>query len=292
MAPPDPATNLCLTRMPGGGLARVVAIMARLRAPGGCPWDREQTLRTLKAHLLEETYELLESMEGDADAHAEELGDVLLQVIFQARLREEQGQFTLDEVAQRLADKLVRRHPHVFGEVRADDSATVLRNWEAIKRTEKASAEGAARPALDGVPAALPALARAQRMQNKASRRGFDWKDVAGVEAKLTEEQVELAAARAAGDAQAVRHEIGDLLFSLVNLCRFLQVDAEEALQAANGRFARRFRGVERRAAAAGRDMRDCTMAELDVWWEAAKADDEAVTASPAPAAVAPARPR
>ena len=275
MSGPDPSADPCLAHAPGGGVARLCAIMARLRGPDGCPWDREQTLRTLKAHLLEETYELLEAMDGDDPAaHAEELGDVLLQVVFQARLREERGDFTLDEVARRLADKLVRRHPHVFGDVCAEDSAAVLRNWEAIKRTEKPGAGGAGgRSAMDGVPVALPALARAQRMQGKASRRGFDWPDATGVEAKLVEEQAELAAARAAKDAEAVRHEAGDLLFTVVNLCRFLQVDAEEALQAANARFARRFRGVERRAAAAGRDLRDCTMAELDAWWEAAKAD-------------------
>jgi MazG family protein len=270
-------SDAALTREPGKGTARLVAIMARLRGPDGCPWDREQNLRTLKSHLLEETYELLEVMDSeDLAAHAEELGDLLLQVVFQSQLRAEQGAFTLDEVAHRLADKLVRRHPHVFGDVRADDSAAVLRNWEAIKRTEKKSADGAPRSALDGVPAALPALSRAQRMQSKAARCGFDWPDVSGVEAKLAEELAELEAARKAGDADAVRHEVGDLLFSVVNLCRFLQLDAEDALQAASGRFARRFREVERRAAADGRDMRTCTLAELDVYWNAAKAEERA----------------
>lgn len=266
--PPDPA----LARLPGEGVARLCAIMARLRGPNGCPWDREQNLSTLKPHLLEETYELLETMDGaDLAAHAEELGDVLLQVVFQSRIREEQGQFTLDDVAHNLADKLVRRHPHVFGDVQVDGSAAVLRNWEAIKRTEKKPDAEGPRSALDGVPAALPALARAQRMQSKASRCGFDWPDVAGVEAKLAEELAELEAARTAGDADAVRHEVGDLLFSVVNLCRFLQVDAEEAMQAASNRFAGRFREVERRAAADGRDMRNCTLAELDVYWEDSK---------------------
>jgi MazG family protein len=271
----DPADDACLARRTGGGVARLCAILARLRGPGGCPWDREQTLRTLKSHLLEETYELLEAMDGgDPEAHAEELGDVLLQVVFQARLREERGDSGLDDVAHRLADKLVRRHPHVFGGACAPDSAAALRNWEAIKRAEKpAGGASGPRSAMDGVPAALPALARAQRLQGKAARRGFDWPDAEGVEAKLQEEQAELAAARAAADAEAVRHEAGDLLFTVVNLCRFLQVDAEEALQAANARFSRRFRGVERRAAAAGRDLRDCTMAEMDAWWEEAKAD-------------------
>ena len=273
-----PAAQWAAPQAPGEGVARLGAILAQLRGPGGCPWDREQTLRTLKPHLLEETYELLEVMDGDdLAAHAEELGDLLLQVLFQSRIREEQGAFTLDDVARKLADKLMRRHPHVFGDVQVDGSAAVLRNWEAIKRTEKKSADGAPRSALDGVPAALPALARAQRMQSKASRSGFDWPDVAGVEAKLTEEQAELAAARQAGDDEAVRHEAGDLLFSVVNLCRFLKVDSEEALQEASNRFNRRFREVERRAAADSRDMRHCTLAELDVYWEAAKKAERTV---------------
>ena len=273
--PPDDKTGSdpTLARVPGDGVARLRAIMARLRGPGGCPWDREQDLHSLKPHLLEETYELLETMDSaDLAAHAEELGDLLLQVVFQARIREEQGQFTLDDVAHGLADKLVRRHPHVFGDVQVDGSAAVLRNWEAIKRTEKKpAANNGLRSALDGVPLALPALSRAQRMQSKASRCGFDWPDVAGVEAKLAEELAELETARKIGEAGAVRHEVGDLLFSVVNLCRFLQVDAEDALQAASNRFAGRFREVERRAAADGRDMRNCTLAELDVYWEAAK---------------------
>ncbi|MEI8243223.1 MAG: nucleoside triphosphate pyrophosphohydrolase, partial [bacterium] len=248
--PDEPAgDDPALARMPGQGVARLCAIMARLRGPDGCPWDREQTLPSLKPHLLEETYELLETMDhADPAPHAEELGDLLLQVVFQARIREEQGAFALDDVAHGLADKLVRRHPHVFGDVQVDGSATVLRNWEAIKRTERKSATEGPRSALEGVPRSLPALARAQRMQSKASRCGFDWPDVAGVEAKLVEEQAELDAARKAGDAAAVRHEVGDLLFSVVNLCRFLQVDAEDALQAASGRFAGRFREVERLA--------------------------------------------
>jgi tetrapyrrole methylase family protein/MazG family protein len=270
--PADPAS----LRVPGQGVARLCAILARLREPGGCPWDREQNLRTLKPNLIEEAYELLETMDGDdAAAHAEELGDVLLQVVFQARIREEQGLFGLDEVAHGLADKLVRRHPHVFGDVKVDGSDAALRNWEAIKRTEKPSSAERPRSALDGVPVALPALARAQRIQSKASRNGFDWPDAAGPEAKLVEEKAELDAARAAGDSEGVRREVGDLLFTLVNLCRFLKVDAEEALQAANNRFAGRFREVERRAAAEGRDMRACSLAELDAFWDAAKRSEQ-----------------
>jgi tetrapyrrole methylase family protein / MazG family protein len=225
----------------------------------------------LKPCLLEETYELLEAMQGDDPApHAEELGDVLLQVIFQARIREEQGQFSLDDVAHRLADKLIRRHPHVFGTVAVKGSDDVLRNWEAIKRSEKEPS----RSALDGVPRALPALSRAQRLQTKASRVGFDWPDVQGPQAKIAEELKELAAATATGDRAAMSHEVGDLLFSVVNLCRFLKIDAEEALQEADSRFLRRFQEVERRVRAEGRSVRECTMAVLDAHWDAVKATE------------------
>ncbi len=253
------------------GMARLEAIMARLRGPDGCPWDREQTLASLKPCLLEETYELLETMDGeDQEAHAEELGDVLLQVVLQSRIREEQGHFSLDEVANLLSDKLVRRHPHVFGALAVTGSDDVLRNWEAIKRTEK----DASRSALDGVPRALPALSRAQRLQTKASRVGFDWPDATGPQTKIAEELLELAAATADGDRMAIRHEAGDLLFSVVNLCRFLKIDAEEALQEADSRFARRFRDVERRVLAEGKNLRDCPMQDLDAHWEAVKASE------------------
>lgn len=256
---------------PGSGVARLVAIMARLRGPDGCPWDREQTLASLKPCLLEETYELLEVMAGDdQNLHAEELGDVLLQVVFQSRIREEQGCFTLDQVAHQLADKLIRRHPHVFGLVAVTGSDDVLRNWETIKQTEK----NRIRSTLDGVPRALPALSRAQRIQTKVSRVGFDWPDAQGPRAKIVEELRELETAIAEGDRAAVCHEVGDLLFSVVNLCRFLKVDAEEALQATGSRFIRRFQEVERRVQAEGRAIRDYTMPELDVHWEAVKASE------------------
>jgi MazG family protein len=201
--------------------------MKRLRAPGGCPWDREQTLRTLKPCLLEETYELLEAMEDeDLALHVEELGDVLLQVVFQCAIREEEGRFTLDDVAAALAEKLVRRHPHVFGDTQAATSGQVLRNWEAIKQTEKGKPPD--RSAIDGVPAALPALLKAQRVQAKASRVGFDWKDASGAVEKIDEELGELKQAIASGTPDQVAGEMGDLLFSLVNTCRFLDVDAEK----------------------------------------------------------------
>ncbi len=256
-------------RTPGCGVARLQAVMACLRGPDGCPWDREQTLETLKPCLLEETHELLEAMEeGTPDLHLEELGDVLLQIVFQSRIREERGDFTLDDVAHALCDKLVNRHPHVFGDVTVDGSAEVLKNWEAIKKVEKRERTSV----LDGVPRSLPALLRAQRIQAKASRSGFDWPDAAGPLAKIAEEAAELRQAADAGaDAAAIRHEVGDLLFSVVNLCRFLNVDAEQALQACADRFSNRFRHVEARTKAEGLEMKACPLDVLDRYWEEAK---------------------
>ena len=255
------------------GMKKLYDVMKRLRAPGGCPWDREQTLQTLKPCLLEETYELLEAMDGaDCALHVEELGDVLLQVVFQCAIREEEGVFTLDDVAAALADKLIRRHPHVFGEVTVGSSGEVLRNWEAIKHTEKG--KKADRSVLDGVPAALPALLKAQRIQSKASRAGFDWKDASGATDKIAEELAELKASVAANDALSVRDEMGDLLFSLVNYCCFLDVDAESALEGANKKFARRFREVERRVREQGKTLNACSLAEMDALWDAIKVEE------------------
>lgn len=255
------------------GVRRLYDVMKRLRAPGGCPWDREQTLQTLKPCLLEETYELLEAMDGaDLALHVEELGDVLLQVVFQSAIREEEGLFTFDDVAEALAEKLIRRHPHVFGDAVADSSGQVLRNWEAIKQAEKGKAPD--RSAIDGVPATLPALLKAQRMQSKASRVGFDWEDAAGAIDKLEEEVAEVREAVVSGDKEGVAEEIGDLLFSVVNYCRFVDVDAESALEGANKKFARRFREVERRVRGQGRTLKACTLAELDEVWEAVKAEE------------------
>jgi tetrapyrrole methylase family protein/MazG family protein len=258
------------------GVGRLVEVMRRLRAPGGCPWDREQTFQTLKPCLLEETYELLEAMDGDnLPLHVEELGDVLLQVVFQCAIREEEGLFTFDDVAASLADKLVRRHPHVFGDVSVNSSGEVLRNWEAIKQTEKGKKPD--RSAIDGVPAALPALLKAQRVQAKAARVGFDWDDAAGATGKIAEELAELREAVAAGDKGKIADEMGDLLFSAVNYCRFIDVDAEGALEGANKKFSRRFREVERRVREQGRSLKACTLAEMDAIWDAVKAEERAV---------------
>jgi len=252
------------------GVQRLVEVMRRLRAPGGCPWDREQTLQSLKPCLLEETYELLDAIDrGDPAMHLEELGDVLLQVVFQCVIREEEGKFSLDDVAAALTDKLIRRHPHVFGDTTVETSSKVLRNWELIKQSEKGKNPG--RSALDGVPTTLPALLKAQRTQEKASRVGFDWKDASGAIEKIHEELEELSAAVAEGDVGRITDETGDLLFSVVNYCRFIHVDAEGALSGATQKFATRFREVERRVRESGKEMKNCTLAELDAIWDSVK---------------------
>ncbi len=248
----------------------VLEVMHRLRGPDGCPWDREQSVSSLKPCLLEECHELLEVMDGDdMAAHIEELGDVLLQVVFQCVIREQEGCFSFDDVAEAVTAKLIRRHPHVFGDVSVDGSREVLQNWEQIKQVEKRHKPG--HSALDGVPAALPALLKAQRTQAKASRVGFDWKDATGAVDKIREETDELIEAGQSGDKDEMEREAGDLLFSVVNYCRFIDVDAESALQHANRKFSERFRAVEQRVREAGREMQQCTLAELDAIWDQVK---------------------
>lgn len=248
--------------------------MTRLRDPQtGCPWDREQTLSSLKPCVLEETYELLAAMDRPEDKanYVEELGDVLLQVMFQCVMAEQEGRFSFDDVAHAISDKLVRRHPHVFGNVDAKDSATVLKNWEQIKQTEHK--REARHSALDGVPATLPGVLKAQRTQEKAARVGFDWKDAEGPLAKIEEELGELKSEMAArtGDSPAeserVKEELGDVLFSVCNLARHLHVDAESALEGTTAKFSRRFRAVEQAAKAEGRNLKDMTLGEMDAIW-------------------------
>ncbi len=249
---------------------RLVEIMARLRGPGGCPWDREQTHQSLKRYFLEEVYEALDAIDaGDWGRLAEELGDVILQVVFHAQLAREAGRFDIRDSLRLICEKLVRRHPHVFGNVKVSGPEEVLDNWEHIKRAERAP-DGRA-SVLDGVPKAMPALLRAMTIQKKAARIGFDWPDVSGVWEKVAEELRELREAAEAGDEARVREELGDLLFSVVNLARFLQVDAEDALQAATRRFEERFRRMEAQAAERGLDMREMSLEELDELWEEAK---------------------
>lgn len=261
------------------GIERLHEIMARLRNPEtGCPWDRVQTLSTLKPCVLEETYELLAAMDKPEDQsnYVEELGDVLLQVMFQCVMAEQEGRFSFDDVANAISDKLVRRHPHVFGNVDAKDPATVLRNWEQIKQQEHK--KEARHSALDGVPPTLPALLKAQRTQEKAARVGFDWKDAQGPLAKIKEELAELEEAVSASSDTSldphVKEELGDLLFSVTNLARHLKADSESALEGTTAKFARRFRTVEAGAKEQGRNLKDMTLDEMDALWNQAKRDE------------------
>ncbi len=250
---------------------RLLDLMARLRGPGGCPWDREQTLETLRPYLLEETYEVLEALDGgDARAHREELGDLLLQIVFQARVAEEAGRFDFADVADAISDKLVSRHPHVFGGAEARDADAVLRQWAALKRKEN-EAKGGGRSVLEGVPREMPALARAERLTEKASRVGFDWPDAAGAREKVGEELAELDAAIASGDRRRVEDELGDLLFAVANLARKHALPPEEALRRAVGRFVDRFRFVEDELARRGVPHGQATLEEMDRLWEEAK---------------------
>jgi len=250
---------------------RLLAIMTRLRGPAGCPWDREQSLETLRPYVLEETYEVLEAIDaGDVSAHREELGDLLLQIVFQAELRREAGAFEFADVADAISDKLVSRHPHVFGDSNVKDSEGVLRQWAELKREEKRK-KGGGRSALEGVPREMPALARADRLTEKASRVGFDWPDAGGARAKVAEELAELDAAIAGGRRDEIEHELGDALFALANLARKLGVAPEEALRATVGRFIRRFSHVEARLEAQGIPPGGASLEQMDLLWDEAK---------------------
>lgn len=250
----------------------LVEIMARLRAENGCPWDREQTPESIKPYLVEETYEVLEAIdEQDPVKLKEELGDLLLQVVFHAQMAEEAGAFTIGEVLAAINDKLTRRHPHVFGDVKAETAQEVLFNWEQIKQSERRKARGQA-SLLDGVPRELPALLRAHRLQEKASRVGFDWREAQEVLRKVEEELAELRAAMEGQAAEKMEAELGDLLFALVNLSRFLAVNPEEALRKTIARFIGRFRYIEEALARRGRSLRQATLEEMDALWAEAKA--------------------
>jgi len=250
----------------GETLPDLVAVMKRLLAPDGCPWDREQTLETLKPFLLEETYEVLEAMEPEqAKEHCEELGDLLMQIVFQAELRTQEGAFGIDDVIRGIAAKLQRRHPHVFGETKLETSEQVLEQWGKIKETEKQ------RRTLDGIPFAMPALARAFRISERAAAVGFDWPDVTGSRAKIAEELEELDQAISAGEPDAIREELGDLLFAVVNLARKLETDAEGALRGAIDKFVTRFEFIEDRLKELGRGPRQSSLTEMDAFWNDAK---------------------
>lgn len=261
---------------PGAAFTRLVEVMARLRGEGGCPWDREQTRESLKPYVVEEAYEVLEAIdEGDAAKLREELGDLLLQVVFQAQVAREVGEFTISEVIQAIVEKLVRRHPHVFGDASASTAQEVLHRWEAIKRAERQN-ERRRPSALDGVPRELPALLRAHRLQEKASRVGFDWDDTTGLLGKLEEELAEFRAVCRNGGGPRAAAELGDLLFTLVNVSRFLNVNPEEALRETIARFTRRFHHVEDQMHQAGIPMTRETRSEMDRLWEEAKAREGA----------------
>jgi tetrapyrrole methylase family protein/MazG family protein len=250
--------------------ARLVEIMATLRGPTGCPWDREQTPDTLKPYLVEETYEVLEALEAkDWSAFKEELGDLLLQIVFHAQLMAEAGVFTIDDVAQAIAEKLVRRHPHVFGDVKVKDSGEVVQNWAKIKAQEKAGK--ADRSVLAGVPHGAPALIQAQRLGEKASRVGFDWSSAQDVFQKVEEETRELAATLPIADTERQEHELGDLLFALTSIARHLNIDAETALRKAGKRFSDRFRYIEKKLIDSGEDIHASSLTRLEELWQEAK---------------------
>ena len=263
----------------------VVGIMAKLRGEGGCPWDRKQTRESLKPYLIEEAYEVLEAIEEHNDCTLkEELGDLLLQILFHAQIGHELETFTIEDVLQTLREKLIRRHPHVFGDSTVKDAAEVVHRWEEIKRQEK-SAAGQAQSALDGVPRALPALLRAYQLQVRAAHVGFDWPQnedgYAQVVDKVHEELKEIDQARRAAEhlpveagSRRLEDEVGDLLFALVNLARVLKVNPEDALRNATNRFASRFQHMERGAQTEGRNLRELSLAEMDQLWDKAKAEE------------------
>jgi nucleoside triphosphate diphosphatase len=268
---------------PSRDIARLLEIMAALRAPGtGCPWDLQQDFSSIAPYTLEEAYEVADAIaRGDLDDLREELGDLLLQVVFHARMAQEQGRFDFGDVVEAITAKLLRRHPHVFGDARGLTPKAVEGLWDRIKAEEKAErrARGDAHAkestgALAGVPVALPALTRALKLQSKAGKVGFDWNDPLAVLAKIREEADEIAQAIAAGDRKQAEGEVGDLLFAVVNLARHLDLDPEAALRATNQKFERRFAFIERALVARGKSANESSLAEMDALWDAAKAQE------------------
>jgi ATP diphosphatase len=273
-AAPAPASS-----RPGDLFEALVEVQRRLLAPGGCPWDREQTHDTLRPYLLEEAYEVLDALDsGDAEHIAEELGDLLLQVLFHAQLGALAGRFDIADVVEHIRSKLVRRHPNVFGEVKAETSAQVLKNWEQLKVEEKRAKAGKkgidapqAASVLDGVPRTLPALLEGYQLTRKAAKVGFDWKAAPDILDKLAEEAAELRDVLASGERARIEDEFGDLLFACVNVGRFLNLDAEIALKKANLKFSRRFREMERLAASRGTQLAAMSSEQLEALWDQAK---------------------
>jgi MazG family protein len=255
--------------------AKLCEIVAKLRAPGGCPWDREQTHESLLPALIEEAYEVAEAAhEKDAAHFREELGDLLLLVVMHAEIAQESGRFNIDNILQEISDKLIRRHPHVFGTSDARDSGTVLKQWEAIKREEKKTDSHY----LASLPRALPALMRAQKAQSKVARVNFDWTEVRDVIAKVEEELREMKDAITSQDREMIADEIGDVLFAVVNLARKCEIDAESALQKATDKFVARFNRVEDEVKARGKKLGDVELAEMDEIWNGIKNDEARMT--------------
>jgi MazG family protein len=265
--------------MTGAKFEKLVNIMARLRGPDGCPWDKQQDRNTLKPMLVEETYEVLEAIENkDPDGLAEELGDLLLHIVFQAQLGKEAGEFDIDRVVDGLCDKLVRRHPHVFGTDSASSPEEVIKNWEAIKAQEKAAKlkdrTPEQRSLLEGIPSKLPAIHEAHQISSRAARVGFEWPDIEGVFDKLEEETRELREAMTGPESSRqsrLEDEIGDILFVIVNLARFLKIDSESALKRANRKFKSRFQYMESQLAKAGKSLDGTSLDEMEELWQEAK---------------------
>lgn len=265
----------------GKWFEKLVAVQARLRAPNGCPWDREQTHSSLRTYLIEEAYEVLEALEDGNDAKfAEEMGDLLLQIVFHSQIAREEGRFTIDDVIREIHDKMVRRHPHVFGDTSAKDSAEVLKNWEQIKKEERRKKGVAkngvktvakAESLLDGLPKGLPAALEAYQLTRRASRIGFDWDNIEGVFEKLHEESSELSQALTSAEQDKREEEVGDLLFAAVNVARFLKIDPEIALKNANKKFSNRFRQMEQSAEKSGRALANVPRPEMEELWNEAK---------------------
>ena len=265
---------------PPSAMEDLVRVIATLRGPGGCPWDREQTPRSMVRFLLEEAYELADAVEsGDPSAVREELGDVLFHVLFLAMVYAENHHFDLDGVCRTVAEKMRRRHPHVFGSTQVKDSAEVVRNWQEIKRNEKGNARRAS--VLDAVPASLPGMLRAFAVSERAARARFDWPDLDGVMGQLAEELAEFRAAAAAGDEQGKTRELGDILFTLANVARHSGVHPESALTVAVRKFERRFRELEKAVAAEGRELAAVSQEEKDRIWDEIKRGEAAGTPPP-----------
>ena len=269
--PPESASDM------SPGIGRLLEVMDRLRDPGGCPWDAEQTFATIAPYTVEEAYEVADAIQRDDMADLkDELGDLLFQVVFHSRMARERGAFDFDAVANASADKMVRRHPHVFADAGARDTAAQVDAWEVQKAAERAAKGPARAGVLDDVPVALPGLTRAVKLTRRAARVGFDWPDVAQVFDKLREETAELEAEVAVADPQRLEEELGDLLFVVANLARNLNVDPESAIRAANAKFTRRFAFIEAALAGEGRKPAQSDLAEMDGLWDAAKAAEKA----------------